>query len=78
MHRSNPLKNGIGQTIRIPENLAATEADVPAEAETADDEIRIPAGRRRLTGLLDVFAAFPADFLIDGRGSQAQTEREAI
>jgi len=78
MHRSNLLKNGIGQSMRIPEELAATEADVPAEAEKADDEIRIPSSRRRLTGLLDVFAAFPADFLVDGRGSQEQAEREAI
>ncbi|MBV8270811.1 MAG: AbrB family transcriptional regulator [Cupriavidus sp.] len=78
MHRSNLLKNGIGQSILIPEDLAATETDIPAEADNADDEIRIPSSRRRLTGLLDVFAAFPADFLVDGRGSQEQADREAI
>jgi antitoxin VapB len=78
MHRSNPFKNGIGPFIQISEDLTATEADVPAEAENADDEIRIPSSHRRLTGLLDVFAAFPTDFLVDGRGSQEQADREAI
>jgi len=77
MHRSNLLKNGIASA-RIPEDLAATDADIRAEVDNADDDTRHPSSRRTLTGLLDIFAAFPSDFLVDGRDSQEQTEREAF
>jgi len=77
MHRSNLLKNGIASVL-IPEDLAATDSDIRAEVEKADDDTRNPSSRRSLTGLLDIFAAFPSDFLVDGRDSQEQTEREAF
>jgi antitoxin VapB len=48
-------------------------AGMPDNLRGEDDAVR-PA-RRRLTGLLDIFAAFPDDFMRAGRGKQEQKER---
>ncbi|WP_454721605.1 MULTISPECIES: antitoxin [Cupriavidus] len=78
MHHTRIFRNGNSQAIRIPADLAYPDSDMPLEIERVGDELRIRPARKRLTGLLDVFAAFPEDFLAGGREGQEQTERDGL
>lgn len=72
------FRNGNSQAVRIPAELAYPDTDIQLEIERIGDELRIRPVRQRLTGLLDAFAAFPADFMAQGRGDQEQAEREGF
>ncbi len=72
------FRNGNSQAVRIPAELAYPDTDMPLEIERIGDELRIRPARRRLTGLLDAFAAFPDDFMAQGREDQTQAEREGF
>ncbi len=72
------FRNGNSQAVRIPAELAYPDTDMPLEIERIGDELRIRPARRRLTGLLDAFAAFPDDFMAHGRDDQTQAEREGF
>ncbi|WP_428979484.1 type II toxin-antitoxin system VapB family antitoxin [Cupriavidus oxalaticus] len=72
------FRNGNSQAVRIPAELAYPDTDMPLEIERIGDELRIRPARRRLTGLLDVFAAFPDDFMAQAREDQTQAEREGF
>ncbi|MDT6961797.1 type II toxin-antitoxin system VapB family antitoxin [Cupriavidus sp. SZY C1] len=78
MHRTKLFRNGNSQAIRIPADLAYPDTDIPFEIERVGDELRIRPARRRLTGLLNVFASFPADFMAEGREEQSQSERDPL
>ncbi|WP_020205305.1 MULTISPECIES: antitoxin [Cupriavidus] len=78
MHHTRIFRNGNSQAIRIPADLAYPDSDMPLEIERVGDELRIRPARKRLTGLLDVFAAFPEDFLAGGRERQEQAERDGL
>ncbi|EHP43208.1 hypothetical protein OR16_10514 [Cupriavidus basilensis OR16] len=78
MHQSRIFRNGNSQAVRIPAELAYPDSDMSVEIERVGDELRIRPARKRLTGLLDVFASFPKDFLAEGRGDQGQAERDAL
>ncbi|SCU74057.1 conserved hypothetical protein [Cupriavidus necator] len=58
----------------IPADAACPDSSVPPVTVPGEDDAIKPA-RRRLTGLLDIFAAFPSDFMSAGRGEQEQTGR---
>ncbi len=75
MHRTKLFRLGNSQAVQIPADLAYPDTDTPFEIERIGDELRIRPARKRLTGLLDVFAAFPDDFLAEGRGDQSQGDR---
>ncbi|WP_066740215.1 antitoxin [Cupriavidus sp. D384] len=76
MHRTKLFRNGNSQAVRIPADLAYPDTDTPFEIERVGDELRIRPARQRLTGVLEIFAAFPDDFMADGRGEQSQADRE--
>ncbi|TDF65256.1 antitoxin [Cupriavidus sp. L7L] len=76
MPRTRLFRNGNSQAVRIPAELAYPDTDMPLEIERVGDELRIRPARARLTGVLELFAAFPDDFMATGRGDQSQAERE--
>lgn len=78
MHHTKAFKNGNSQAVRIPAELAYANPEVPLEIERVGDELRIRPARKRLVGLLGAFAAFPADFMADGREAQSQKKRDTF
>lgn len=78
MHTTKAFKNGNSQAVRIPVDLAYERTDIELEIERIGEEIRIRPARRSLAGALAKFAKFSSDFMAEGRGSQEQTEREAL
>lgn len=70
------VREGDTLTVRIPAELAYGQADIELEIERVGDELRLRPVRRRLDTVLDRFAAFSADFMADGRGSQEDGERD--
>ena len=72
------FRNGNSQAVRIPAELAFNSVDIEVEIERVGDELRIRPARRALNGVLKKFARFGPDFMSEGRGSQEQTEREAL
>jgi len=76
MHTTRVFKNGNSQAVRIPAALAYEHTDIELEIEREGDELRIRPARRSLSGVLNKFAQFSSDFLIEGRGDQEQTERD--
>ncbi|MBV5309580.1 antitoxin [Chromatium okenii] len=76
MHTTRVFKNGNSQAVRIPAALAYEHTDIELEIEREGDELRIRPARRSLSGVLNKFAQFSPDFLIEGRGTQEQVERD--
>lgn len=54
---------------------SATE---PVETRHVDNESDIHPALSLLTEVLGLLAAFPSDILVEGRGTQIQTEREPL
>jgi antitoxin VapB len=62
--------------VRIPKELGFAAAAQEVEIERKGDVLMIrPVRRRSLAGLLDKFAAFPKDFMAEGRESHKERER---
>jgi len=78
MHTTRAFKNGNSQAVRIPADLAYERTDMELEIEREGDEIRIRPARRSLSGVLTKFARFSPSFMSDGRGNQAQEERDTL
>jgi len=78
MHTTRAFRNGNSQAVRIPADLAYERTDVELEIERVGDEIRIRPARRSLSGVLDKFSRFSADFMAEGRGEHAQAERDPL
>lgn len=78
MHTTRVFKNGNSQAVRIPADLAFDRMDMELEIEREGDEIRIRPLRQPLTDVLEKFARFSPDFLVEGRGEQDQAERDAL
>ncbi|RKP56555.1 antitoxin [Pararobbsia silviterrae] len=76
MHTTRVFKNGNSQAVRIPADLAYERMDIELEIERVGDEIHIRPMRRPLAGVLKKFAKFGPDFMAEGRGKQAQSERD--
>jgi len=72
------FKNGNSQAVRIPSEYAYDPSIAEMEIERVGDEIRIRPARRSLEGILNKFAKFGADFMSEGRGEQAQADRERL
>jgi antitoxin VapB len=72
------FKNGNSQAVRIPSEYAYDADTAEMEIERVGDEIRIRPARRPLEGVLTKFAKFGADFMSEGRGEQAQDDRERL
>ncbi|MBK7423310.1 MAG: AbrB/MazE/SpoVT family DNA-binding domain-containing protein [Propionivibrio sp.] len=78
MHTTRAFKNGNSQAVRIPVDLAFERTDIDLEIERVGNELRIRPARRSLSGVLTKFARFSPDFMADGRGDQAQADRDAL
>ncbi len=72
------FKNGNSQAIRIPAELAYNSLDIELVIEREGDELHIRPARRRLGDVLAKFAQFSPDFMSEGRGVNAEGEREAL
>ena len=78
MHTTKVFKNGNSQAVRIPADIAYERMDIELEIERDGDEIRIRPVRRSLSGVLAKFARFSPGFMAEGRGEQAQVERDSL
>lgn len=78
MHTTKAFKKGDIQAIEIPAELAFPQTDLDLEIERVGEELRIRPARKSLKDVLKTFAKFSPDFIIDGRGSQEQNEREKL
>lgn len=70
------FKIGRSLAIRIPKEFAIVEADQDVEIEKIGDTLVLrPVVKRKLTGLTEAFAAFPPDFMAEGREFHEQKAR---
>lgn len=72
------FKNGNSQAVRIPSELAYNTWDVDLIIERQGDELRIRPAPRRIGDVLGKLAKFSPDFMVEGRGSNIEGEREAL
>jgi antitoxin VapB len=71
------FKSGNSLAVRIPKDMQPAEIPDEAQIEWRNGVWTIkPINRRTLAGLMDVFAAFPPDFMAGGRGLNEQKERD--
>jgi antitoxin VapB len=71
------FKSGNSQAVRIPKDLSFDSDIQEVEIERKNDALIIrPRRKRSLAGLMDRFAAFPADFMAEGREFHDERERE--
>jgi antitoxin VapB len=78
MANTKLFKNGNSQAVRIPAELAYSSLDIELVIEREGDELRIRPARRRIGDVLGKLAQFSPDFMRDGRGLNAEGEREAL
>lgn len=78
MQTTRIFRNGNSQAVRIPASLAYERMDIELEIEREGEEIRMRPARRPLAGVLDKFARFSSDFMVEGRGDQEQADREGL
>lgn len=78
MQTTKLFKNGNSQAVRIPADLAFARSDMELEIERVGNEIRIRPMRRSLAGVIEKFAQFSSNIMIDGRENQEQTERDPL
>lgn len=78
MQTTKLFKNGNSQAVRIPADLAFARSDMELEIERVGNEIRIRPMRRSLAGVMEKFAQFSSNIMIDGRENQEQTERDPL
>ena len=70
------FKSGNSLAVRIPKELDFGEASQDVEIERQGDALVIrPVQKRSLAGLMDKFAAFPSDFMVEGREFHEEKER---
>ena len=72
------FKNGNSQAVRIPSDLAYSSWDIELVIERQGDELRIRPAQRRIGDVLGKLAGFSPDFTVEGRGTQAEGERETL
>lgn len=78
MTNTKLFKNGNSQAVRIPAELAYSSWDLDLVIERQGDELRIRPARRRMGDVLGKLAQFSEDFMSEGRGLNAEGEREAL
>lgn len=71
------FKSGNSLAVRIPKELGFGVASQDVEIERQGDALVIrPVEKRSLAGLMDKFAAFPPDFMAEGREFHEENERQ--
>ncbi|MFZ1830576.1 MAG: type II toxin-antitoxin system VapB family antitoxin [Candidatus Competibacteraceae bacterium] len=73
------FKSGNSQAVRIPKDLNFDSDIQEVEIERKKDALIIrPQRKRSLAGLMDRFAAFPTDFMMEGREFHQEHERGTL
>jgi antitoxin VapB len=72
------FKNGNSQAVRIPSELAYSTWDIDLIIERVGDELRIRPAQRRMGDVLGKLAKFSPNFMVEGRGTNIEAEREAL
>ena len=72
------FKNGNSQAMRIPAELAYSTWDIDLVIERVGDELRIRPAQRRMGDVLGKLAKFSPNFMVEGRGTNIEAEREAL
>ena len=72
------FKNGNSQAVRIPAELAYSTWDIDLVIERVGDELRIRPAQRRMGDILGKLAKFSPNFMVEGRGTNIEAEREAL
>lgn len=72
------FKNGNSQAVRIPAELAYSTWDIDLVIERQGDELRIRPVKRRIGDVLGKLAQFSPDFMVPGRGSNVEGERDKL
>lgn len=71
------FKSGNSLAVRIPKELGFGAASQDVEIERHGDALIIrPVKKRSLVGLMDKFAAFPPDFMVERREFHEESERQ--
>lgn len=71
------FKSGNSLAVRIPKELAFSDAPQDVEIERKGETLVIrPVEKRSLAGVMEAFAAFPPDFMSEGREFHEQKERD--
>lgn len=64
--------------MRIPAELAYSTWDIDLVIERVGDELRIRPAQRRMGDVLGKLAKFSPNFMVEGRGTNIEAEREAL
>ena len=72
------FKNGNSQAVRIPAELAYSTWDIDLVIERVGDELRIRPAQRRMGDVLGKLAKFSPNFMVEGRGTNIEAQREAL
>lgn len=78
MATTKVFKNGNSQAVRIPAELAYSTWDIDLVIERVGDELRIRPAQRRMGDVLGKLAKFSPNFMVEGRGTNIEAEREAL
>ena len=78
MATTKVFKNGNSQAVRIPAELAYSTWDIDLVIERVGDELRIRPAQRRMGDILGKLAKFSPNFMVEGRGTNIEAEREAL
>ena len=78
MATTKVFKNGNSQAVRIPAELAYSTWDIDLVIERVGDELRIRPAQRRMGDVLGKLAKFSPNFMVEGRGTNVEAEREAL
>ena len=71
------FKSGNSLAVRIPKELATLDPSEEVEIRRVGEALVIePVARRSLAGLAAALAAFPVDFMAEGREFHEQKERD--
>ena len=74
--RTRVFQSGNSQAVRIPKELQFDQLDIEYEIERQGDRLIVTPVGAPLTNALELFAAFPDDFMAEGRPEQGDQERE--
>ena len=76
MATTKVFKDGNSQAARIPAELAYSTWDIDLVIERVGDELRIRPAERRMGDVLGKLAKFSPNFMVGGRGTNVEAERE--
>lgn len=75
MQITRVFKRGKAKFVRLPADMAFEHSDTALEVERVGDEVRVRPVRRSLVGVLEKFARFSSDFVVEGRSKGEHAHR---